>query len=768
MMTHSDGAVPSAGMRNWMADLGDRLVANGYPIIPIVPAAKCPGRYTQGHWTGYPNWSRHCERSTKAHELAVWKGWPGCSIGVACGSVVAFDIDILDAGIAAEIEAMAIAELGDTPAIRIGLAPKRLLVYRAAAPFAPIKRHPLEMLAKGSQFVAYGTHPDTRQPYTWTTGDELADIPIQDLPCITEAQARRFIDAAFAVVPADMRKSTLGPDRSAERYLACGGDLRGTYEAVSDAMAWVPNDDLHYDDWIRIGMALKGALGADGEGLFVEWSGRSSKSGKSGKRDTASRTYRGLKPDRIGAGTIYYYASAYGWVPEADVVLNATAAERIAGDEPHPAAGFLAKVAALAYQEPQPIEPDPRPQIPSGRHFIDAAPGMLGELVDWMTTTAVSPQPLLALGAGLCAIGVAAGQRYRLAMPDTRSAVFVLALAESGGGKDHPRKCVRQLLGAANLQHLLGGETLASGAGLLSSLGVHPCRLYQVDEFGHFVTAVLDPKSHAHHRREIMTELTKLWTSADTLVVGTEYADQKQRARRDINEPCVCVYGSTVPHTFWSAMQSGNVADGSLARFLVMQTDVNFPDEVENPEDIGGRLFSLARDMKALNERSGTGSIVTIPLSADARSLDSDVRAEGLAMKREREGTPFTAIVARYREHIRRVALVEAVADRSRTCERHHIEWARDLVRHCLETMITGAERFIADNEHEAIKKRVLEIIRQFGEIDTTQLNRKTQFFKDGRARADVLTELQEAGLIASSRLNATTGRPRMLWRILG
>jgi hypothetical protein len=39
-----------------------------------------------------------------------------------------------------------------------------MLVYRTAAPFKGIKRHPLEVLCLGQQFVAYAVHPDTREP----------------------------------------------------------------------------------------------------------------------------------------------------------------------------------------------------------------------------------------------------------------------------------------------------------------------------------------------------------------------------------------------------------------------------------------------------------------------------------------------------------------------------------------------------------------------------------------------------------------------------
>lgn len=313
----SDGIVPAAMARNFMAELGDRLIENGYPILPIMPGTKSPGKWSESRlWQGYKDWSKHCARPTKPFELDIWRRWPGCGIGIACGHVVGVDLDLLHEEAALGIERKAIADLGDTPCVRIGRAPKRLLVYRAAEPFRPIKRHPLEILASGSQFVAYAVHPDTGNPYFWLH-EGLDEVPISRLPAVTEDQCRRFLDAAYAMVPPELRQSTLGPDRSADYYYA-GGELRGTVAAISAAMEHIPNSDVSYDDWIRIGLALKGALGDQGLDQFAAWSARSTKD----QPDYTLKTWRGLKPERIGAGTIYYYAGQNGWVPEHEMVLN--------------------------------------------------------------------------------------------------------------------------------------------------------------------------------------------------------------------------------------------------------------------------------------------------------------------------------------------------------------------------------------------------------------------------------------------------------------
>ena len=114
--------------------------------------------------------------------------------------------------------------------------------------------------------------------------------------------------------------------------------LSGTPEAVRAALAWIPNADLDYDSWVRIGLALKGALGDGGGDLFAAWSAQS---GKDEPAFTA-KTWDGLRPERIGAGTLYHLAMERGWKPDAALVLDGAAPQ----DAVHPAAGLLASIDA--------------------------------------------------------------------------------------------------------------------------------------------------------------------------------------------------------------------------------------------------------------------------------------------------------------------------------------------------------------------------------------------------------------------------------------
>jgi hypothetical protein len=260
----------------FMARYGEALLDAGYRILPIQPGTKKPGMMRQGQWFDYPQWSRHGMRETTAYELDVWATWPDAAIGVATGNVIAIDIDVPDEALAKGIQTLAFERLGVTNAIRIGRAPKRLLLYRAETAFAGFKRQPIEVLGLGQQFVAYGIHPDTGAPYQWPV-DDLSELALSALPAITEAQARRFLDEAYGSLPPSFKPKTLAlsldaaqiaetqtADAVVSSQVVSTQSLRGTVEAISSALLHLPNDDLDYDSWVRVGLAIKGALNGEG------------------------------------------------------------------------------------------------------------------------------------------------------------------------------------------------------------------------------------------------------------------------------------------------------------------------------------------------------------------------------------------------------------------------------------------------------------------------------------------------------------------------
>ena len=750
---------------SFMARFGARLVTNGYAILPIAPGTKKPGQFKRGAWADYPEWNRHTERGTTEVEVTTWSSWPDCGIGIVGGAVAAVDIDIVeDVELALQIEQLARARLGDTPALRIGRAPKRMLVYRTTEPFRGIKRHPLEVLCLGQQFLAYAIHPDTGAPYVWPE-EGLADIDITDLPEISVEAAMAFLDEAYALLPENLRQRGLVALSPAVDIARSHSQI-GTLPAIEAALEWLPNSELDYDSWMRVGMALKGALGEEGADLFADWSAQAAKDVPT----TTLKAWASFKPDRIGAGTVYHLAMERGWQPDPDLRLDGSLPE----EADHPAAGLLARLDVTADTASAPR---------AGSQFSLAIPdGLVGDLTDYMLSTARRPQPLLSLGASLCAIGALMGRNYRTTS-NLRSNLYVVGIADSGSGKNHAREIINETFFEAGLAHHLGGNKIASGAGLLTALHRQPAILFQIDEFGMFLSAAADRKRSPRHITEILDNMTELYTSAGGIFLGAEYANRDgTNERRDINQPCLCVYGTTTPLHFWGALQGANVVDGSLARFLILPSDEDYPDEniavgirQAPPALIQGLQLLAAGGAKKGNLAGKTAdqntavNPMTVPMSEDARARFRQLSVELTQELRASAGTACTAILARIGENALKLALIVAVG-RDPIAPQIDItatDWSIGFVRHYAQRTMEAVERHVADTETEAHLKRLKEIIRTAGAkgITKSEITRASQWLKS-RDRNEILETLIESGDITTA-MRETGGRKAMVYRII-
>ncbi len=750
-------------MNNFMAQLGAQLVDHGFAILPIQPGTKKPGMYRGKAWHDYPQWSRHCERDTTENEVSVWGDWPEAGIGIAAGRVIGIDIDVLHSEpLAIAIEALAKRMLGDTPAVRIGRAPKRLLVYRAAQPFKGFKYPPIEVLGLGQQFLAYGIHPDTGKPYHWPV-ETLADLRIADLPAITEAQAREFAKEAYLMIPAEQRPKSVVVGLSAPAECANLPEQRGTPEAVRAALGYILNADLDYDSWVRIGMAIKGALGDDGWPLFEAWSASSTKNDVK----TTAKGWRSFAPQRIGAGTVYKLALDNGWQPDSDLQLNGA----IVINGHHPARAMLnaLETATQIKVDEAKTDSDPPPPKPLPKGW-DQVGGVIADMMTLMVTTAKRPQPVLALGASLCAIGALMGRKYRTES-NTRSNLYVVGIAESGAGKNHSRMVINELFRKANLLQYLGGNKIASGAGFISAIQRQPSSLFQLDEFGMFLSAAADRKRSPRYVCEILDLMTELYTTSGTTYFGVEYAtNQNENAHRSIHQPCACIYGTTTPVHFWQALQTANTADGSLARFLIMQSENDFPDsnehfgEIDPPQSLidqlrlihdgGGKLGGNLTDVGAVDEVAVAPRVV--PMAAEAKKRFKQLDHDLIERLRISRGSGFTSILARIEENATKLALIRAV---SRDPVDPQIveadaKWGIMFSQYCAELSIREASSRVSENVAESFHKRAFQILHLSGPggLSKSEFTRKTQFL-DHRQRDGVLRTLVEANLIEVTTL---------------
>lgn len=427
---------------------------------------------------------------------------------------------------------------------------------------------------------------------------------------------------------------------------------------------------------------------------------------------------------------------------------------------------FLAKTVAKKPQPPAPI----------GSNLLDVG-GVIGMLVEECNKTAIRPQPFLALGAAICAVGVLAGRKYRT-RTDLRTNIYIAAIAESGAGKDHAPEVVRRAFSEAGLDRYMAGENIASGRAVLTSLGKHPARLFQIDELGLFLRTVTG-RAAPGHRMEIWSELLKLYSRAKGSYGGTEYADQKENARVDLQQPHCCLYGMTTPSTFWAALEGGAMLDGSLARFLVFVTDNHRPTRNKNAGIIEP-CSALLQDLKAIargplghdfggnlaETMVSTASITpyTVPCDDDADELhDNMLENEEDIWARKVAGSAAASIVARLGENAMKLALVRAVSDNPEApaIGREAVQWGWDLAMHCTRGLLRDASAYMADNEHTKQANRIVEYLRRHGALTLRELYAKGIRI-DLKQLRELLAQLVEVGYVTAQAAppGPTGGRP--------
>ena len=133
--------------------------------------------------------------------------------GLLTRTTPAVDLDVYDPNVAEELELTLFDMIGEgRTLVRFGQPPKRAVFFQTDTPFKKIRtpvftapgsrtENFVEVLCDGQQIIGFGTHPGTGKDYSWH-GGQPGDIARADLPVLTEAMARNFIEKATAVMEA--------------------------------------------------------------------------------------------------------------------------------------------------------------------------------------------------------------------------------------------------------------------------------------------------------------------------------------------------------------------------------------------------------------------------------------------------------------------------------------------------------------------------------------------------------------------------------------
>lgn len=256
----------------------------GWDVVPIKAKTKRP--LIDGWQRGF---------TTEQIDEYAANGYAGGNVGLLARKFPGADIDVTDEACADAIEHCLRETLGDAP-VRYGTFPKRLLMYAANEPFAKVKlyltgpdgdkgldgkKHAVEFLGDGQQYVIYGEHPDGFD-YDWPQQDGPADVDVWDLTVITRADIDRFIAALPDYLPEGwkIKDSKAGADAELTAFENYKQPLDGwDLERVDQELLPFLSEFDEYETWVRVGMALHHQFEGDLEALDL-WDQWSQQSGK--------------------------------------------------------------------------------------------------------------------------------------------------------------------------------------------------------------------------------------------------------------------------------------------------------------------------------------------------------------------------------------------------------------------------------------------------------------------------------------------------------
>lgn len=401
-----------------------------------------------------------------------------------------------------------------------------------------------------------------------------------------------------------------------------------------------------------------------------------------------------------------------------------------------------------------PSDPGPFP-----KHLL-SVPGFIEEVVAYTLSTAHRPQPVLSLGAAICLQCVLAARKV-MDGRGNRTQVYILGIAESGRGKDHPRKVNKNILFQSGQDHLVGNEDFASDSGLLKAVETEPAILFQVDEIGRMLRTIRE--AHNSHLFHIATALMRLYSDADTIFHGKAYADATRNVH--INQPCVSLFGLTTPSWLFDSLSPESLSDGFLARLLLFEGDPGAKRQRAPFVEIPDRILGIARWW---GEFGGSGDLfkehpkpVTIPSTPEADAI-FDKLAVMVDAEAEKSDAVGKALWARVEENACRLAMVYACS-----ADRENLQigvdaarWACDLSAYITRRMLYLAHQNVAESEFDVKQKRILRFIREAGgRISQRAFGRGTRWMSV-RDRGELLENLLVTGQVREETIE-TAGRRR-------
>ena len=397
-------------------------------------------------------------------------------------------------------------------------------------------------------------------------------------------------------------------------------------------------------------------------------------------------------------------------------------------------------------------------------------PGFVSEVMDHCLATAPYPNVVMSFAGALCLQAVLAGRKVR-DPGNNRTNLYLLGLAHSSAGKDHPRKLNIEILHGVGLSDQIGGR-FASGEGVQDALFGDPCMLFQTDEIDGMLQSINKARDARHEN--IMGTLLTMYSSANSVFPMRRKAGKESPGA--IDQPCLVVFGTAIPNHYYEALSERMLTNGFFARMIILESGKRSAGQEPRIERPPARVLETARWWADF--RPGTGNLEAwhpvprvVPITQEAGDILVETRLEAEAEYARAEATNDTvgtAVWGRVTEHARKLALIHAVSEKREHPEigKTAAQWARRFVMHQAKRMLFMTQAHVAANPFHAECLKFLDKLRGAPGRELAHSVMLKRMKTDAKNFLAMVTTLEQRGDIAI-RTQSTSGRSGRFYRLV-
>lgn len=526
------------------------------------------------------------------------------------------------------------------------------------------------------------------------------------------------------------------------RAIINGFDVDVTMADLKEMLGYYKNTDLHYDDWITVGMALHHSTqgSAEGYSLWEDWSAVSKKH-NSAKMDKKWQSF-GKYHNPITLGTLIHFAEQNGYVKPVT---------------------FEAKEPIITQKDSSALPFDVShcdPLMP---------PGLTGKIAQWIDQQGFYPRQRLACMAAIMAISNSAGLFWQEDLTKVTLNMMALCVAGSGTGKESVQESFFEILRQADLAACVHGD-IKSKQEIIRNLIEHQAAMYLTDEIGEILKTIENAKKRggAVYLEGITGDILKIFTKAHSVlpVAGDVRRDTLDGLKRKINQittalekepspikaarleaslqaainlhdviktggglprPFLSLFGFTTLDSLEPALSVEMAKNGFLNRaFIIEERETNpkpnprfAPSEFPYTNEIKSIATAGSYDMQKSGRVEYLGAARRIKTEPPAITLLNELMDwQWRFAEYHKVTTGYEALARRAYEFISKVSATLAVADGGiRTIE--HVKWATAFVKWDIDEKIRLIKYVDAENStsvdtvSQGLQSRILSICQE-------------------------------------------------------